>query len=167
MTAIGVPAADVLGALEAVGTTHVVCVPDTSQRTVLDLLEQRGTLPVIRAATEDDVAGICLGLWVAGARPVALIQQLGLFASANALRAMAHDQRAPLTVVAGLYGREVDRAVEDSAASAVRLCVPLLDALQIDHCLVEEPDRAAIEDGLRAAFDDERVFVVLLGAPTS
>lgn len=162
-----VPADVVMAAIREVGITHVVTVPDTNQKTVLEALDS-SDLPVIRAATEDDVAGICAGLWMAGQRPLALIQQLGLFAGANAIRGVTHDIRAPLAVLAGMFGRELDRSCEDSAASAVRLCRPLLDALELRHVLVERPDEAGqIAPGLAAAFDQGITSIVLLGAPTS
>lgn len=167
ITAEGVPAGVVLDALREVGVTHVVTVPDTNQRTVLDALDG-GALPVVRCATEDDVFGVCAGLWMAGHRPLALVQQLGLFAGANVLRGVTHDLRVPLAILAGLYGRELDRDPADSAASAVRLCLALLDALGLPWTLVEGPaDAGAIASGLAAAFDERGTSVVLLGAPTT
>ncbi len=124
-------------------------------------------MPVIRCAAEGDVFGVCAGLWLAGHRPVAVIQQLGLFAGVNALRGMIHDQRIPLAILAGLYGRDVNRALADDPASAVRLCTPLLDALEIAWSLIESPqDAPRIGIELADAFDAERARVVLLGAPT-
>lgn len=166
MIATAVPADVVLAAIREVGFTHVVTVPDTHQKTVLDALDQAG-LPVVRAATEDDVAGICAGLWMADRKPLALIQQLGLFAGANAIRGVTHDMRIPLAVLAGMYGREVDRTVEDSDNSAVRLCLPLLDALELRWRLVEGPEQAdQIAPGLAQAFEETCTSIVLLGAPT-
>ena len=119
-TATGIDASTVLQAIESVGTTHVVTVPDTHQRTVMAALD--GTpIPVLRAATEEQVLGMCAGLWMSGHRPLALIQQLGLFASVNALRAFTHDQHIPLPILAGMYGRDVTQSVEDNLASAIRL----------------------------------------------
>lgn len=142
--------------------------PDTNQRTVLDLLDERGLIPVVRCATEDDVFGVCAGLWLAGQRPVAVIQQLGLFAGANALRGMVHDQRIPLAVIAGMYGRDVTRPLSQDPASAVRLCTPLLDALEIPWSLVESPaDAPTIGPRLREAQTAHRAHIVLLGAPTT
>jgi len=164
----GIAADVVVGALRAMGATHVVTVPDTNQRTVLELLDGDPGLPVLRAATEDDVLGLCAGLWLAGAMPVAAIQQLGLFASANALRGITHDMGIPLAILAGLYGRELDRAPDDSSASAVRLCVPLLEALELPWTLVEGPEtESEIARGLAAAFEQRCTSVVLLGAPTA
>ena len=164
----GVPAETIVAALKGAGATHVVIVPDTNQKTVLDLLDEQPDLPVIRCAAEDDVFGVCTGLWFAGHRPIAVIQQLGIFAGANVLRGMVHDQRAPIAILAGMYGRDLDQELPDDPGSAVRLCTPLLDALEIPWRLVEGPDDAdIIEAELAAAFDEERASAVLLGAPTT
>lgn len=164
----GVPAETIVAALRGAGATHVVIVPDTNQKTVLDLLDEQPDLPVIRCAAEDDVFGVCTGLWFAGHRPIAVIQQLGIFAGANVLRGMVHDQRAPIAILAGMYGRDLDNELPDDPGSAVRLCTPLLDALEIPWRLVEGPDDAdVIEAELAAAFDEERASAVLLGAPTT
>ena len=164
----GVPAETIVAALKGAGATHVVIVPDTNQKTVLDLLDEQPDLPVIRCAAEDDVFGVCTGLWFAGHRPIAVIQQLGIFAGANVLRGMVHDQRAPIAILAGMYGRDLDQELPDDPGSAVRLCTPLLDALEIPWRLVEGPDDAdIIEAELAAAFDEERASAALLGAPTT
>jgi len=165
--ATGIDASAVLAAVKLVEITHVVTVPDTHQRTVMTALGD-SSLPTIRAATEEQVMGICAGLWMSGHRPLALVQQLGLFASVNALRAFTHDQHVPLPILAGLFGRDVSRPPDENIGSAVRLCVPLLDSLGIRCALVEGPqDARKIQPGLAAAFEEMITSVVLLGAPTT
>jgi sulfopyruvate decarboxylase TPP-binding subunit len=165
--ATSVPAADLHAAIDAADITHVVTVPDTHQRTLLSRLSGDPARPLVRAASEDDVFGVCTGLWMAGHRPLAVVQQLGLFAAANSLRWAAHDARTPLAVVAGLYGRSVGSEVSEDPASAVRLAIPLLQALQIRSELIESPAQLErVTPLLRDAFDAPGVRVVLLGAPT-
>lgn len=165
--AVGLPAADVVGALVDSGVTHVVTVPDTHQRSVLAALHHHGQIELVRATTEDDVLGICAGLWIAGRRPVALVQQLGLFAAANALRGLTHDLGLPLAVLAGLYGRDVHLPASDSPRSAVRLCAPLLAALELRAVPVEDPaDTALVGRTIADVFATGRSAVVVLGAPT-
>jgi sulfopyruvate decarboxylase TPP-binding subunit len=165
--ATSVSASNVLDAIRTVGITHVVTVPDTSLRTVLVELDDFPDLHVVRLASEDDVLGVCAGLWMAGQKPIAVMQQLGLFASVNALRAFTHDHRVPLAILAGLYGRNVQRPVHVDQPSAVRLCIPLLETLGVRWSLVEGPDDLnAIAAGLVAAFDEGCTSAVLMGAPT-
>jgi sulfopyruvate decarboxylase TPP-binding subunit len=124
--------------------------------------------PLLRAATEADALNMCVGLWIAARRPLVVIQQLGLFAAANALRWIRHEVRAPLPVLVGLFGRDVQLAVSDDPHSAVRLSIPLLDALEIGWSLVEGPaDADRLASALAAAFEREQIHVVLLGAPTA
>jgi sulfopyruvate decarboxylase TPP-binding subunit len=166
--AVGLKARTIVGALREAGATHVVTVPDTHQRSVLELLDYDGEPAVVRAATEDDVLGICGGLWIGGAQPVALIQQLGIFASVNALRGITYDLRLPLAILAGMYGREPELPVDKSPKSSVRLCRPLLDALGIRSLLVEGHDGAErISSWLHAPFSEGGTRVVLLGAVTT
>lgn len=161
-------AATVVQALTEANITHVVTVPDTHQRSVLEALDHQHEIRLMRAATEDDVLGICAGLWIGGARPVALIQQLGLFAAANALRGITYDLRMPLSILAGMYGREVDLAVEDSPKSSVRLCLPLLSSLGLPALLVERHIEASVlAEWFSAPFTATETRIVLLGAPTS
>jgi sulfopyruvate decarboxylase TPP-binding subunit len=166
--ASSISGAVVVDAIGSVGATHLVTVPDTNLRTVLSRIDAGSRLPTVRAATEDDVVGICAGLWMAGGRPVALMQQVGLFASVNSLRAFTHDQRIPLAIVAGLYGRDVTAPVAEQRSASVQLCIPLLEAIGIRWRLAEGPGEAgAIAAGLAQAYRDECTSVVLIGAPTS
>lgn len=166
LVAIGIDAETILESISDVGISHVVIVPDTHQQTVLDRLDNEA-LPLIRCSTEDDVLGVCAGLWMTGARPLALIQQLGIFASVNALRAFSNDQHVPICILAGMYGRNVELPVEVNSASSVRLCTPILDALGVRWRLIETPDqKSEIAPGLAAAFDEGIASAVLLGAPT-
>ena len=81
---------------------------------------------------------------------------------------MTHDLRLPLSILAGMYGRDVERAVDESSNSAVRFCRPVLDALGIPSLLVEGPDLLAqIPDWLATPFRSGGTRVVLLGAPTT
>lgn len=165
--AVGLPAADVMAAIQGAGVTHAVTVPDTHQRTLLVALDRQDRIPVVRATTEADVFGICGGLWIAGHRPLAVIQQVGLFAGANALRGITYDLGLPLAILAGLYGRDTSRPVSASRRSSVRLCPPFLDALGIHSVIVEGPaDAPLVEKTLTEAFAEPRTSVVLLGAPT-
>jgi sulfopyruvate decarboxylase len=161
-----VSAETIAEAIRGAGITHAVTVPDTHQQTLLAALNHEHEPAIVRAGTEDDVLGICVGLWIAGMRPLAVIQQLGLFASVNALRWIRHEALTPLPILAGMFGRDVNLAVDADPRSAVRLCPPLLDALAIPWALVEGPqDVDAIEAALGSTDPGPRV--VLLGAPTS
>ena len=50
-----VSARELHAAIDEVCVTHVVTVPDTHQRTLLERLDRDPSRPLVRAATEDDV----------------------------------------------------------------------------------------------------------------
>jgi len=163
-----VPAELLHDAIRELGVTHVVTVPDTHQRTLLDRLYADADIRVVTVTTEDDAIGVNAGLHMGGAVPMLVIQQLGLFASMNALRGIALDMNVPTFILAGLFGRDVNKSTAENRSRSVRLVEPLLDSMEIPHYAIDGPDDAGC---IRTAFDQSRVVngpvVVFVGAPTS
>jgi sulfopyruvate decarboxylase TPP-binding subunit len=155
-------------AIRDLGITHVVTVPDTHQRTLIDRLLKDESINVVIVSTEDEAIGINAGLYMGGAVPMMLIQQLGIFAGVNALRGIALDMNVPTFILAGLFGRDVTKPTDaESQQRAVRLVEPLLDALGVPHYAIDGPDDVGL---IRTAFDQSREThgpaVVFVGAPT-
>jgi sulfopyruvate decarboxylase TPP-binding subunit len=168
VAAESVPAEILHQAIRDLGITHVVTVPDTHQKTLLARLFEDGDIRVVTVATEDDAFGVTAGLYMGGAVPMMVIQQLGVFAGVNALRGIALDMNVPTLVLAGLFGRDVSKPTSENRARSVRLVEPLLDSLEVPHYAIDGPDDAGL---LRQAFDESRVrngpVIVFVGAPTS
>ena len=59
-----IPAEPFLKAIQSVGFTDVVAVPDTHQRSLIDILSKHETPRFIQAATEDEAIAIAAGLIV-------------------------------------------------------------------------------------------------------
>src|SRR4051812_22002213 len=116
MTAVAasVPAGLLYDEIKRLGITHVVTVPDTHQRTLLDLLYGDPALRTLTVSTEDEAFGINAGLYMGGAVPMVVLQQVGLFASVNTLRGIALDMGVPTFILAGLFGRDVSRTVPEN-----------------------------------------------------
>jgi sulfopyruvate decarboxylase TPP-binding subunit len=145
----------------------VVTVPDTHQRSLLGELRRDSAFRLTTAATEDEAVGICAGLWWSGVELLLLIQHAGVFASVNTLRGIGIDMGIPITMLVGLYGRDPAVAPEDSRGSMNRLVMPVLDALGIEHELMEGPaDIGAIERMVNVTREAMRPAVVLVGAET-
>ena len=163
-----VPAELLHSAISDLGITHIVTVPDTHQRTLLERLFADDRLQVITVTTEDDAIGVNAGLYMSGAIPMLVIQQLGLFASMNALRGIALDMNVPTFILAGLFGRDVGLTTAENRSRSVRLVEPLLDSMQVPHYAI---DRSSDVGCIRTAFDESRArfgpVVVFVGAPTS
>lgn len=163
-----IPAALLHDVIRDLGVTHVLSVPDTHQKTLLALLMSDEAFSTITLSTEDEALCVNAGLWIGGAEPLVVIQNVGLFAAMNVLRGVSMDMNVPTCMLVGQYGREVDRPVEESATSGVRLIEPLLQTLGVSFYRVDHEADVGL---LRTAFDESRrerkPVVILIGAPTA
>lgn len=168
MPAQSIPASTLLAAIHDARVEDVVMVPDTHQRTLVELLIDDPAIRTVHASTEDEAVAIAAGLIIGGRRPLIQIQHAGLFASVNNLRGVGIDGRFPLVLLIGLLARDPDLAPRDDAGSMVRLAEPLLDTLGISHHLLDSAEDVAL---ISAAFDEaeqrQGPVAVLVGATTS
>lgn len=158
----------IVEALRVEGVRTVVTVPDTHQRTVLELLATDAGIRLITCATEDEATAVAAGLWIGGDEPALLIQHAGLYASVNTLRGVAIDGQIPMFYLIGLLSREPDRVPRDSQRSMVRYCEPLLDVFSVPYALLEGPeDVAQIGELFRRSRAQRGPAAALIGMPTA
>lgn len=155
-------------AIRALGPTHVICVPDTNLKSAIAALSGLPAPRMLTVCTEDEAMGINAGLYIAGHRPMLLIQNNGLFACVNTLKSIALDAQVPTFMVIGQYGRDVSKPVEDNRLRAVRLLEPTLSVWGVPFARL---DSAQDLPRLRALWDrawaDKGPAAALIGAPTS
>ncbi len=162
-----ISAADLLDALHDAGVTDVVAVPDTHQRSLIELLQVDDAIRFIQTTTEDEAVALGAGLIVGGRRPVLQIQHAGLFACVNNLRGVAIDGEFPLVLLIGLLGRDPAKPPRENFGSMVRLAEPLLETLDIPSYLLDGPDDVGLlADAIRAAETRAGPVAVLVGAET-
>jgi len=162
-----IPAAKLHGAIAGLGVTHVLTVPDTHQKTLLASLAADPSMRMLTLSTEDEAIAVNAGLWIGGAEPIVVIQNVGLFAAMNALRGIGVDMRVPALLLVGQYGRDVARPVEDDPATGVRFMEPVLRAMGVaSYRLDFESDIPVLETAWRRSREERRPVAVLLGAPT-
>ena len=166
-SAESIPAADLLAALRAAGVTDVVAVPDTHQRTLIELLLASGEPRFIQCTTEDEAIAIAAGLVVGGRRPILQIQHAGMYASVNNLRGVAIDGAFPLVFLIGLLGRDPRKPPRENFDSMVRYAEPLLDALEVPHFLLDRPtDLHRLDEAFRLAEERSGPVALFVGAMT-
>src|SRR5262245_9061822 len=117
------PAA-VVAALEAVGFTHLVWIPDSSLGTWNAALANSKLAP-IRVTREGEAVGLAAGLLLGGARPLVAIQCTGFFEAGDAVRNVIHDLNLPLKLLVGVRGWRAHR-VGKSADNCPRFAEPLV-----------------------------------------
>ena len=150
------------------GITHVVCVPDTIQKTVIARLAELESPRTLIVCTEDEAMGINAGLYIGGQNPVMLIQNNGIHASMNTMKALALEAKVPTLIVVGQFLRDVTKPPEEQRARGVRLLEPTLDTWGVPYFRLEGPeDIGAFGQAYRRAQQDKGPAVVIVGAPTS
>ena len=168
MTAQSIPAQPFLDAIRDAGVQDIVLVPDTHQRTLLDLLMADEEIRTVHCSTEDEAIAVAAGLIIGGRRPLMQIQHAGLYACVNNLRGVGLDGGFPIVMLIGLLGRDPELTPQHDGSSMVRLCEPLLDTFGIPHYLLDGVDDLK---RLAPAFDEAAQrggpVALLVGAPTS
>ena len=105
-----------------------------------------------------------VGLFAAGQRALLLIQYTGLLDSVNALRGVAMEGQNPVCMMVGLLGKEPGVAPTKSKRYGVRIVEPVLDAMEIEHQLIEEAgDVGKIVPAIEKAYRTTRPMTLLIG----
>ena len=152
----------VINELKKNNTTHIVWLPDTETSFMYNELVEETSIQVVPVCREAESIAIAAGLWVGGKKPIAMIQNTGLFESGDSIRGLGLDIELPLVMMIGYRGWTRRGITRDSAA---RHTEPILHAWGIDYFLVEsDSDSGRISDAFDAAEKAKRPIGCLMGA---
>ena len=165
--AVSIDGRAIVDAIGELGVTHVICVPDTNLRTVMALLAARAVPKMMYVCTEDEAIGINAGLYMTGHKPMLLIQNNGLYACVNTIKAIALAAEVPTFMLIGQFGRDVNKRVEDSANRAVHRLEPTLTTWGVPFERLEGPDDVPkIRRAWNTAWTAKGPAAAIVGAPT-
>ena len=161
----GPSGADIIIALKTAGVSHIAALPDiTTSSGLLWPLSKDKDFKLIRLSKEDEGVSICAALSYCDKRAVLLMQQTGLMDSLNNIRAVGCEYQQPVCMVVGLLGKEEDREPSESKSFGVRIIEPILDAMDIDHILIErQDDIAKLTPAIDFAYIKSRPMVAMIG----
>ncbi len=117
--------------------THVVSLPDSTLGQWEEALSARDGLRLVRVCREGEAWAVAAGLYVAGARPLVMIQCTGLFESGDSLRNAIHDYKLPLFAIIGYRSYLSQKNLPGDTARIYT--EPILKAWNIDYRLIDEP----------------------------
>ena len=164
----GVEADVIVREIEKLGITHIISVPDTFQKTLISKLQERSSPKFMIACTEDEAMGINAGLYMGGQKPMLLIQNNGVYASINTLKAIALDAKVPTFMLVGQYQRDVTKPMEENRSRAVRMLEPTLQTWGVPTFRLEGPqDVGNIAKAYQRAQEDQGPTALIVGAPTA
>ena len=157
--------AAIVEAIKQSGIEFVVALPDiTTSQGILLPITRDPSLRLIRVAKEDEGVSICAGLSLCNKRAVLLMQNTGLLDSINSVRGTAVEFEMPVCMIVGLLGKEPNVAPMESDRYGVRITEPILDAMGVEHHLIEHPqDVAKIAPAIDKAYDTSSPVVLLIG----
>jgi sulfopyruvate decarboxylase subunit beta len=155
----------IIAAIKAAGIREIIALPDiVTSDGLLWPISKDPDFRLTRICKEDEGVSICAAMSYNGTRAILMMQQTGLMDSLNAIRAIGMDYGLPVVMMVGLQGKEPHLAPEVSAAYGVRIVRPVLDAMQLAHSLIEEPeDVDHIPQVVEAAYSASRPHVFLIG----
>lgn len=166
----GIAASDYLEALHGAGVTHFVTVPDFVQLALHQAIE-RGDSPIqlVRTCNEDQAVCAAAGLRVGGQQPIVVVQNQGLYACVNTVRAVALDARIPTVFLIGQFGREnanLGRPTTQSGRRVVSLLEPLLDTLDVPYWRLDTPaDLSAVKSAFASAATHRGAAALIVNQP--
>jgi len=149
----------ITAAFESLDLTHVVWLPDSTLGLWETALAASSRLRLVRVCREGEAWALAAGLHLGGARPVVVIQNTGLFESGDAMRNVLFDMELPLYAVVGYRSC----LLEGSRDTARKYTEPVLAAWNIDHVLVDSPQRVSLfVDHYRRCRQSGKAGVMLL-----
>ncbi len=151
----------IAGVLDELGITHVVTVPDSTIGQWQSAIEDRGRARLVRVCREGESWEVAAGLYLAGARPIVMIQCTGLFESGDAIRNVLHDWKLPIFAIIG-YRSYLNQETLPGDTCLV-FTEPILDAWRIDYRLLTEPTQlAAIAEHHRACASEGKPGAIVV-----
>jgi sulfopyruvate decarboxylase subunit alpha len=127
----------ITAAFESLDLTHVVWLPDSTLGLWETPLTASPTLRLVRVCREGEAWALAAGLYLGGARPIVVLQNTGFFESGDAMRNVLFDMELPLYAVVGYRSY----LLEGSRDTARTYTEPVLAAWNLDHVLVDSPER--------------------------
>ena len=123
-------------ALEDLGFTHVVWLPDSMLGAWERDLERSSRLSLIRVCREGEAWAIAAGLFIGGRLPLVVLQNTGLFESGDSLRNVLFDLKLPLYALVGYRSY----LVANSPDTAKKFTEPFVESWGLDHTLLMGDD---------------------------
>ena len=173
------PSAAILAAaVEALGVTHAVGLPDTSLAVLFRRLSDGTAIRSIGVTREGEAFAVASGLWMGGAKPVVLVQNTGFLESGDALRGTAGRMRVPLLCLISYRGHAkmtaagldplkapptVEQLTRPDLDSSALLIEPTLEAWGIPSFEYAcDNDAPAVVEAWDLAHREERPVALLL-----
>lgn len=131
--------------LKGAGIDFVAYLPETRLSQIIPLLRQDHDVQLVAAASEAEAVTIAAGATLAGKRAGVYLENTGLYVSSYPLLVIGKQLGVPLLLIVAYLGGVPDQRNSFLYATIGNRTVPLLEALGIDHVLLEDGERLEIK----------------------
>jgi sulfopyruvate decarboxylase TPP-binding subunit len=158
-------AVQIIREIKRAGIRFIVALPDrTTSEHLLKPMLKDPEFQVVQVCKEDEGISVCCGLHSTGHRALLLIQHTGLLDSINALRGSGMEGRNPVCLMVGLLQMEPGLKPAQSKRYGLRIVEPVLDAMQIEHHLLQTSDDiGGLVPAIENAYSKQLPVVFLIG----
>lgn len=153
------PEEEVIAIMKKAGIDLVATLPCDRIKNLLPLVSKN--FPEIKLTREENGVGICAGFYLAGGKPVMLIQSTGLGNMINALESLNVTCKIPLPILTSWRG-VYKEAIEAQVPLGVHLPA-ILEGAGLAYTIIDEVEKLSrIEDVILDAFENSRPHIALI-----
>lgn len=153
------PEEEVVAIMKKAGIDLAATLPCDRIKNLLPLVSEN--FPEIRLTREENGVGICAGIYLAGGKPMMLIQSTGLGNMINALESLNVICRVPLPVLAswrGVYGEGIEAQVPLGAHLPA-----ILEGAGLEYTIIDDVGKLPLlENVIKDAFENLRPHIALI-----
>ncbi|HWQ44856.1 MAG TPA: sulfopyruvate decarboxylase subunit beta [Methanosarcina barkeri] len=153
------PEEEVIAIMKKTGIDLAATLPCDRIKNLLPLVSEN--FPEIKLTREENGVGICAGAYLAGGKPMMLIQSTGLGNMINALESLNVICKIPLPILTswrGVYGEGIEAQVP------LGVCLPaILEGAGLEYTIIDEAKKLPLlENVIRDAFENLRPHIALI-----
>jgi sulfopyruvate decarboxylase beta subunit len=153
------PEEEVIAIMKKAGIDLAATLPCDRIKNLLPLVSEN--FPEIKLTREENGVGICAGVYLAGGKPMMLIQSTGLGNMINALESLNVICRIPLPVLTswrGAYGEGIEAQVP------LGIHLPaILEGAGLEYTIIDEAEKLPLlENVIKDAFENLRPHIALI-----
>lgn len=131
--------------LKVAGINFVTYLPETRLSQIVPLIRDDPDMELIAAASEQEAVTIAAGATLGGKQAAVYMENTGIYVSSYSLLAVGKQLGVPLLLIIGFLGGIPDQRNSFLYATIGNHTIPLLQALGIEHMLVEDGARLEVK----------------------
>ena len=151
--------------LKDAGIDFVTYLPETRLSQIIPMLRDDPAIELVAVASEAEAVTIAAGATLGGKQAAVYLENTGLYVSSYSLLAIGKQLGVPILLVSAFLGGFPDQRNSFLYATIGSRTIPLLEALGIEHVILEDGERLEIKirDAMRAANSLRSPVALLFG----